>query len=47
MDPYLVVKFSNQTRTGEVISNGGTNPKFKDRFKFYVNSHYKTFGRTL
>lgn len=47
MDPYLVLKFSNQTRTTSVIKNGGIHPKFKDKFKFYVNSYYKPFGRTL
>jgi hypothetical protein len=47
MDPYLVAKFSNQVRTGAVIKKGGTNPKFADKFKFFVNSYYKNFGRTL
>ena len=29
------------------MNKGGTNPKFKDKFKFFVNSYYKTFGRSL
>ena len=47
MDPYVVVKFSNQTFKGEVAKKGGTNPQFKDKHTFIVNSFYKQLGRTL
>lgn len=47
MDPYVVVKFSNQTFKGEVVKKGGTNPQFKDKHTFIVNSFYKQLGRTL
>jgi hypothetical protein len=38
MDPYVVVKFSNQKFTGETVAKGGKNPKFTDVFRFFVNS---------
>lgn len=47
MDPYVVVKFSNQVFKGEVAKKGGTNPKFNDKNTFFVNSLYKHLGRTL
>lgn len=47
MDPYVVVKFSNQTFKGEVVKNGGQKPQFKDRHVFFVNSYYKHLGRCL
>jgi Ca2+-dependent lipid-binding protein len=47
MDPYVVMKFSNQSYKGQVVKKGGTNPKFNDRCRFIVNSSYKHFGRCL
>jgi Ca2+-dependent lipid-binding protein len=47
MDPYVRIKFSNQSHTGTIIKKGGKNPKFNDYFKFNVNSCYKYFGRCL
>lgn len=47
MDPYVVVKFSNQNFKGNVVKNGGTNPKFSDQHSFIVNSYYKNLGRCL
>jgi len=47
MDPYVNMKFSNQKFSGEVIKKGGKDPKFKDNFKFIVNSYYKFYGRCL
>lgn len=47
MDPYVVLKFSNQTFKGTVVKKGGINPKFSDICKFYVNSYYKHLGRCL
>jgi hypothetical protein len=47
MDPYVIVKMSNQTFTGNVVPKGGCEPKFSDSFTFFVNSCYKNRGRTL
>jgi Ca2+-dependent lipid-binding protein len=47
MDPYVVIKFSNQKRSGTVVKKGGKNPKFNDIFRFIVNSNYKYYGRCL
>jgi hypothetical protein len=47
MDPYVVLKFSNQIHKGSVVKKGGTNPKFNDRCNFFVNSFFKNFGRCL
>ncbi len=47
MDPYVNVKFSNQSFQGQVVKNGGKNPKFNDTSTFIVNSYFKTLGRCL
>ena len=47
MDPYVNIKFSNQTFKGEVVKKGGKNPNFKDVARFIVNSQYKHYGRCL
>ena len=47
MDPYVNIKFSNQSFQGQVVKNGGLNPKFNDSSKFIVNSYFKTLGRCL
>lgn len=47
MDPYVIIKFSNQTFRGEVVKNGGQKPQFKDKHTFFVNSYYKHLGRCL
>ncbi len=47
MDPYVNIKFSNQTFKGPVVKNGGKNPKLSGNYQFIVNSYFKTFGRCL
>lgn len=47
MDPYVKIKFSNQEFRGNVVKNGGKNPKFSDKHTFIVNSCFKHFGRCL
>lgn len=47
MDPYVIVKFSNQTYQTKVASKGGKNPTFNETATFHVNSSYKKLGRSL
>ncbi len=47
MDPYVVIRLSNQTFTSKVIEDGDKNPNFSESFSFFVNSCYKVHGRHL
>lgn len=47
MDPYIVLKMSNQTKTTKVIVDGDKSPQWNETFTFYVNSCYKNHGRNL
>lgn len=47
MDPYVIVRLSNQTFTSKVIEDGDKNPNFSETFAFFINSCYKVHGRHL
>lgn len=47
MDPYVVLKLSNQSFMSKVIENGDKEPNFSETFSFFVNSCYKSHGRNL
>lgn len=47
MDPYAIVKLSNQKMQTQVINKGGKQPKFNEAFIFYINSCFKHRGRNL
>lgn len=47
MDPYVVLKLSNQTFTSKVAEDGDKEPNFSETFSFFINSCYKTHGRNL
>lgn len=47
MDPYIVVRLSNQRHETKVAVKGDTTPTFNQSFFFFINSCYKAKGRTL
>ena len=47
MDPYLVVRVSNQCFKTDFKKNAGKKPTFDESFKFVINSCYKINGRKL
>lgn len=47
LDPYAVVKLSNQEKTSKVVSKGDKEPVFNEVFTFFINSCYKVHGRNL
>ncbi len=47
MDPYVVLKISNQEFTSKVAVKGGKKPNFFETFTFYINSSHQQYGRNL
>lgn len=47
MDPYLLIKLSNQSFSTKVVQDGDTQPTFSESFTFFINSCYKNHGRNL
>lgn len=47
MDPYIILKLSNQTLTSKVVTKGGKKPNFSETFTFYINNYKKEYGRNL
>lgn len=47
MDPYIILRLSNQTYTSKVIQDGDKEPSFFETFTFVINSYYKVHGRNL
>lgn len=47
MDPYFILKISNQVNNSKIIPNGDMNPTFNESFVFYINSCFKRHGRSL
>lgn len=47
MDPYVILKLSNQVFNSKVIEDGDKNPTFSESFSFFINSCYQTHGRNL
>lgn len=47
MDPYVILKLSNQTQQTTVINKGDHDPLFNQSFVFHINSCYKNHGRNL
>lgn len=41
MDPYIILKLSNQTLTSKVVTKGGKKPNFSETFTFYINNSKK------
>ena len=47
MDPYVILKLSNQKFVSKVIEDGDKNPTFSESFTFFINSCYQIHGRNL
>lgn len=47
MDPYIILKLSNQEQKSKVIAKGDKEPVFNEQFTFFINSCYKVHGRNL
>lgn len=47
MDPYAIVKVSNQSFTSKIVEKGDKNPSFNETFSFFINSCFMTHGRNL
>ena len=47
MDPYIILKLSNQVFNSKVIEDGDKNPTFSETFTFFINSCYQLHGRNL
>ena len=47
LDPYIILKLSNQEKTTKTIVKGDKEPTFNESFTFFINSCYKVHGRNL
>lgn len=47
MDPYIILRMSNQIKTTKVITDGDKSPEWNETFNFFINSCYKHHGRNL
>ena len=47
MDPYIMLKLSNQEKRTITAVKGDKEPLFNETFDFYINSCYKVHGRNL
>lgn len=47
MDPYIILKLSNQEKRTKTITKGDKEPAFFETFEFYINSCFKSHGRNL
>lgn len=47
MDPFIILKLSNQQFQTQIKHNGGRDVEFDQSFIFHINSCYKMLGRTL
>lgn len=47
MDPYVLLKLSNQSFKSKVSIKGGKKPSFMETFSFIINSCHAEYGRNL
>lgn len=47
MDPYIILKLSNQVRQTKVAAKADKSPNYMETFEFHINSCYKVHGRNL
>ena len=47
LDPYIIIKFSNQVKETKVALKADKQPNFMESFEFYINSCFKVHGRNL